>query len=154
MMNQLTPHFSLEEFTFTEHRNIDNTLPRDLVPNAISTCQMLERIRTAMSQERGRDIAMFLTSGYRCTQLNRSVGSSDTSDHVLGLAGDWHAPDFGTPYQICQFLKDHVDLLNIGQLIHEFGRWVHTGNRRPSNPINRVITIDGQGTRAGILMVR
>lgn len=153
-MNQLTPHFSLEEFTFTEHRNIDNSLPRDLVANAISTCQMIERIRSALSQAKGRDVPIYMTSGYRCTQLNRAVGSSDTSDHVKGLAGDWHAPDFGTPYEVAMYLKDHVDQLNIGQLIHEFGRWVHTGNARPSNPINRVITIDGQGTRAGILRVR
>jgi zinc D-Ala-D-Ala carboxypeptidase len=153
-MNQLTPHFSLEEFTFTEHRNIDNSLPRDLVANSISTCQMLERIRSALSSAKGRDVGMYLTSGYRCLQLNRVIGSADTSDHTRALAADWHAPDFGTPYEVCQFLKDHVDQLNIGQLIHEFGRWVHTGNARPANPINRVITIDGQGTRAGILSVR
>jgi len=153
-MPQLTEHFSLEEFTFTEHRNIDNTLPRDLVPNAIATCQMLERIRAALGQAKGREIPMYLTSGYRCLTLNRSVGSADTSDHVRGFAGDWHAPDFGTPYEVAMFLKDHVDQLNIGQLIHEFGRWVHCGVPRPANLINRVITIDGQGPRAGILSVR
>lgn len=153
-MTQLTPHFTLEEFTATEHRNFDNSLPRDLVANASSTCQMLERIRTALSQAKGVEVPMYLSSGYRCLLLNRSVGSADTSDHLKALAGDWTAPSFGTPYDVAQFLKDHVVQLNIGQLIHEFGRWVHCGVSVPANPINRVITIDGQGTRAGILRVR
>lgn len=150
---KLTPHFSLEEFTATTHRNIDNSLPQGLMSNALKTCNMLERIRTYLSQLKGQDVSIILSSGYRCLQLNRAVGSSDTSDHLQALAGDWTAPTFGTPYEICMALAPQVSNLDIGQLIHEFGRWVHTGERQPAKPVNRIITIDSTGTRAGILRV-
>lgn len=149
MSDQLSAHFSLSEFVATAHRNIDNSLPQVLTPNAINTAMMLERIRHALG-----DLPMGLSSGYRCLQLNRAVGSSDTSDHLKGMAGDWTCPSYGTPYDVCMYLKDHVDVLGIGQLIHEFGTWVHTSTRIPDNPINRVITIDRLGTRAGIWRIR
>lgn len=150
----LSPHFTLEEFTATQHRDVDNRLPQTLMSNAYKTAQMGERIRTALSNAAGTDVSMVLSSGYRCPILNRLVGSSETSDHLKALAMDWTAKTYGTPYKIAMFLKDHVDQLGIGQLIHEFGTWVHCGVSIPANPINRVITIDRYGTRAGIQEIR
>jgi zinc D-Ala-D-Ala carboxypeptidase len=148
-MNELSQHFTLDEFVATQHRNIDNSLPQPLLPNAIAACNMLERIRHALG-----DLPIGLSSGYRCLVLNRAVGSSDTSDHLRAMAADWTCRAYGDPYKICMYLKDHVDVLGIGQLIYEFGTWVHTSTRIPDNPINRVITIDRHGTRIGIQPIR
>ena len=65
-------------------------------------------------------------------------------------AFDWKAPAFGTPYQICKALAPQIQVLGIGQLIHEFGAWVHTSTRTPAVASNRVITITAAGTRLGI----
>jgi zinc D-Ala-D-Ala carboxypeptidase len=150
---QLSPHFSLAEFTASDtaaRQGINNELPSTLLPIAQDTAAMLERIRQYLSQRAGREIPMQITSGYRCLALNAAIGSSPTSDHPKALAADWKAPEFGTPLQICRLLAPLVDVLGIGQLIHEFGTWVHTSQRVPALPINRVITISRAGTQAGI----
>jgi hypothetical protein len=146
----LTQHFTLEEFTMTQHRGIVNNLPSFLVPNAIQTCEMLERIRTYLSQLAGRDVPIFISSGYRCKALNDAVGSKDTSDHLRGWAADWTASSFGTPFDVCMALAPKVDDLGIGQLIHEFGTWTHTGVSKPMKAVNRIITISRAGTAVGV----
>ena len=145
----LTPHFTLEEFQITNHRQFDNELPIDLVDNAKRTLNMLERIRTAL-----HDHPILISSGYRSLPVNRAVGSSDTSDHVQAYAVDFTSPMSGSPKDICEALLPRVDELAIGQLIHEFGRWVHVSSKIVKNPVNRVITIDKFGTRVGILDAR
>jgi len=150
---QLTPHFSLEEFIATNHRNINNQLPVGLTNNALLTCNMLERIRAYLAMVAGKEIHLFLSSGYRCKQLNDAVGSKDTSDHVKALAADWTAPGFGTPYEVCKALEPQVSNLDIGQLIHEYGRWVHTGAGTPKAGPNRIISISNSGTEIGIVRV-
>ncbi len=140
---QLTPHFSLEEFTFSEtavRQGIDNTLPKELIARAIETAQMMERIRAYLSVIKGKDVPIFITSAYRCLLLNRALGSKDTSGHPRMEAIDWRAPTFGTPYEVCLALQRSVNPLQIGQLIHEYGRWIHTGTRMVDKPVNRVIT--------------
>lgn len=154
---RLSLHFTLDEFTFSETAarfGIDNSLPAHLVDDARRTAQMLERIREFLSQAKGVDVPVFLSSGYRCLKLNRTLGSDDSSDHVLAHAGDFKAPAFGSPFQVATALAPHAAVLGIGQLIHEFGRWVHAGRRVPLEAINRVITIDHHGTRPGILPAR
>lgn len=146
----LTPHFTLEEFVETAHRNIDNSLPANLMADAIHTCWMLEGVRDYLSQISGHPVPISISSAYRCKRLNDAVGSRDTSDHLWAKAVDWNARSFGTPYEICTALAPHVETLGIGQLIHEFGRWIHTGVTVPANPVNRIITISGAGTVPGI----
>lgn len=154
---KLTEHFSVTEFTFSEtasRAGIDNRLPERLLADAERTAQLLERIRSFLSDLAGREIPMDVTSGYRCIKLNQALRSDNSSDHVIAHAADWRARSFGTPFQIACALVPYATALGIGQLIHEFGSWVHVGRRAPIDPINRVITIDHQGTRAGILPAR
>lgn len=150
---QLTTHFSLEEFIATNHRNINNQLPVGLTSNALLTCNMLERVRSYLGLVAGKDVSIYLSSGYRCKQLNDAVGSKDSSDHLKALAADWTAPGFGTPYDICQALAPQVFNLDIAQLIHEFGRWVHTAAGPFKAGPNRIITISNSGTQMGIMRV-
>lgn len=143
----MTPHFSLEEFTQSDtaaRLGIDNRVPDELRENALKTLQMMERIRFHI------DAPIAITSGYRCKALNQAIGSKPTSDHTLAFAVDFKAPKAGTPYEIAKDLAGVIDVIGIGQLILEFGAWVHVSLARPEKTINRIITIDKTGTRAGI----
>lgn len=147
---KLSAHFDLAEFTGSDtalRLGIDNSLPADLTPVALETAQMLERIREFLGKP------VIITSGYRCLALNRAIGSSDQSDHPRAMAADIRSPEYGTPYAICKALVPHLDGLGIGQIIHEYGAWVHVSTRVPLKVVNRVITIDSTGTRVGIQTV-
>lgn len=158
---QLSAHFTLAEFTLSEtaaRMGVDNTLPDDLLPAAIATAEMLERIREFLGVRAGKVCRMPITSGYRCMSLNLAVGSSSTSDHPWARAADWSSPDFGRVIEVCRALAPNVSTLGIGQLIYENpspGRvWVHTGTRIPDNPANRIISIlPGRRTVVGIVEV-
>lgn len=153
MNDQLTANFSLAEFTASDtarRQHIDNTLPDALRVTAVQTCSMMERIRARLCTLAGREIPIAVTSGYRCAALNSAIGSVATSDHPRAMAVDFKAPAFGTPYEISKALAPLVSELGIGQLIHEFGTWVHVSTRRPSSDVNRIITISSHGTVAGI----
>ena len=152
-MTQLTAHFSLAELTTTEVRSADNNCPADLVTELLETALMMERIRAALSASHGGDVAINVTSAYRSPAVNARVGGSPTSDHMRALAVDFKAPEFGTPFQVSRFLAGKLDALGIGQVIHEFGRWVHVSRRTPDKILNRVITISAAGTQAGIVEV-
>ena len=152
-MTHLTTHFSLAEFTASDtaaRRGIDNTLPAGLIDAARQTCEMLESIREHLSTVAGKPIPVLITSGYRAPAVNLAVGGKPTSDHTRAQAADIKAPAFGTPREVAQALLPHIDGLGIGQLIHEFGAWVHVSTRRPDRAVNRVLTINTAGTVPGI----
>lgn len=150
----MTPHFSLAEFTQSDtaaRLGIDNSLPSELTDNALKTCEMLERIRFHLNAP------VIISSGYRCKALNQAIGSKPTSDHTLALAADIKAPKAGNPAKIAKDLASVIDVMGIGQLILEFhtpsvpgSGWVHVSVARPDKAINRIITIDKSGVRAGI----
>lgn len=153
----LSTHFTLAEFTDSDTAlrcGIDNSLPSELMGNAIATCLLLERIRDYLSEKAGKDIPIIISSGYRCPALNMAVHSSSTSDHPKAYAADIKAPAFGTPYQVCMALKDTVDLLGIGQLLYEFGGWLHVSQKMVADQKNRVLTIDSKGIQQGIQAIR
>lgn len=151
----MSEHFTYDEFTrsaLAARRGIDNSLPEALKAQMDETLAMMERIRRFIG---GAPIT--IDSGYRCLQLNRLLGSSDTSDHVKAAAVDFIAPQYATPKGIAQRIAADmtgINVLGVGQVIYEFGRWVHVSCLAPANPINRVITIDAQGTQVGIQEIR
>ena len=149
----LTDHFTLSEFVASDtaaRQHIDNNLPDALRVTAVQTCAMLERILARLCALAGREIPIAITSGYRCAALNSAIGSVATSDHPRAMAVDFKAAGFGTPFEIAAALAPSVRELGIGQLIHEFGTWVHVSTRQPSNDINRILTISRRGTVVGI----
>lgn len=142
---KLTQHFTVEEFTASStaaRLGIDNSLPATMLPQAQATAEMMERIRSFLSERAGEDIPVSPSSGYRCPALNRAIGSSDTSDHPKMMAVDFRAPKFGSPLAVCRALVPHMTELGIGQLIYEH-TWVHVSSRAPDKAINRVLTVQG-----------
>jgi uncharacterized protein YcbK (DUF882 family) len=146
---QLSPHFTLEEFVRSDQavrHGINNDLPAELLDEARRTAEMLERVRAELG------VPLLLTSGYRCLPLNALLGSKPDSDHPRAMAADIR-PQGLHFIRAAEILSRRVDALGIGQLILEYpdrDGWVHVSTRKPTNPVNRVITITAKGTVSGI----
>ena len=151
----LTKNFTLKELTdsaWAAANRVDNTPPPAVQAELQRTAELLQRIRNYLTASTGIDTPLTNISGYRSIPVNRGIGSSDGSDHVRGMAADFKALRM-TPYQVCQALLPKLDEFGIGQIINEL-TWVHISTKMVAKPINRIITIDRHGTRAGILQVR
>jgi zinc D-Ala-D-Ala carboxypeptidase len=146
MADRLSPHLTLAEFTESDtaaRLGIDNSLPGNLFEAAKTVGLMLERIRAVLGAP------MLISSGYRCSVLNKAIGSGPSSDHPKAQALDFRAPGYGTPLEICQTLLPRMTELGIGQLIYEY-TWVHVSVRSPKNPANTVLTLLRTGYVVGV----
>lgn len=115
----LTKHFTLGELTVT-NTGRDNT-PGDSERAALQL--LAERILQPLRDSVG--VPVNVTSGYRSPAVNRAVGGSRTSQHLLGEAADIVVAGM-SPRDVCQRI---IDLgLPFDQLIQEFGRWVHVSH--------------------------
>lgn len=138
----MTEHYSLETACFspTAQAHGINNLPANdgVLHNLRFSAAGLERIRAIL-----RDLPIKVHSWYRCEALNKLVGGSKTSQHMMGLAIDFTCPAYGNPRQICQRLSDSMKFLGIDQLILE-GTWVHVSFSL--TPRYMVLTKDVDGT--------
>ena len=137
----MTPHFTLEELTHTDHRELDNTPDDDARQNLYRLADFLEQIKALLL---GKPI--MVTSAYRSKAVNDAVGSKDTSQHRLGCAADIRVPGM-TPDEVVK--KIMVSGLPFDQLIREFDRWTHVSipNHVSDAPRRQVLIIDRAGTR-------
>ena len=134
----------MEEFIASEYaarNNIDNTPPEQIRENLRRTAMVMEDVRSALGSK-----SIYITSGYRCSKLNKAVGSKPTSAHVNGLACDFKCPSYGTPKEIIEALQ--CTNIPYDQLIMEFNSWVHIG--LASNPRKQILTVNEHGTYAGL----
>lgn len=113
----LSPNFTLAEMFATQHREIDNTPPPEIVTTLQATAQHMEKVRHLLG-----DRVISVSSGYRCRALNRAVGGASVSAHLTGYAVDFNCYGFGTPLEVCRHLAA-TDLV-FDQMIEE-GTWVH-----------------------------
>ena len=140
-MTQLTEHFTLEELTFTSHREFDNTPNESEISNLKRLAEFLELVKTVLG---GKPI--MINSGFRSKQLNDSLGSKDSSQHRVGCAADIRVPSM-TPDQVVQALI--ASNLPYDQVIREFDRWTHLSipNTPDAKPRKQALIIDKTGTR-------
>ena len=139
---QLSPNFTLDEFTFSQtagRDNIDNTPTPDVLKRLTNTAQQMELVRVLLMQP------INISSGYRSPALNKAVGGAAKSQHLSGEAVDFTAPKFGTPRQIVEKIKSSN--IQYDQIIHEFDRWVHISFSEVANR-KQALVIDTNGTRA------
>ena len=139
---QLSPHFTLEELTITQHRGIDNTPSLPIVSNLTRLAHKLEDIRNILNS------SMIISSGYRCLELNRSIGSKDTSAHVNGLAADFISPKFGLPSSVFEYLRSKKELRYDQLILEKIGgkQWLHVGLRdKPEDYRQQCLIIDESG---------
>ena len=135
----MTPHFTLEELTHTDHREFDNTPNAAELANLQRLAEFLEIVKTTLG---GKPI--MVNSAFRSKAVNDAVGSKDTSQHRLGCAADIRVPGM-TPDQVVKALFD----LPYDQIIREFDRWVHISvpNVAGAAPRKSKLIIDKAGTR-------
>lgn len=98
-------------------RNIKNyTEEPAVIANLNVVASKMQEIRNLLGE------SIRINSGYRCIDLNRALGSKDTSQHILGQACDFICPRFGTPAQIVECLmKNNIE---VDQCLEE-GSWIH-----------------------------
>lgn len=115
----LTPHFTLEELTFSDtaqRLGIDNTPDDGVRANLQLAANGMEMVRELLGEP------IRLNSGYRCEALNKAIGGAKGSAHMDGLAVDFTCVEYGPPIAIVKALeKDNVPF---DKCIQE-GTWVH-----------------------------
>jgi hypothetical protein len=147
---QLSPHFSLAEFTRSDKARqlgISNQPSPATQENLARLAEMMEKVRSLLGNK-----PLSVSSAYRSEALNRAVGGQPHSQHKLGLAIDFTCPEFGSPLSICRAIAQ-ADL-PYDQLIHEFGRWVHLSvAAEHTAPRRQLLTISKAGTRDGLWLI-
>jgi hypothetical protein len=137
----MTPNFTLEELTITDHREFDNT-PNELEKqNLIRLAKLLEQVKSTLG---GKPI--MVNSAFRSKQVNDALGSKDSSQHRLGCAADIRVPGV-TPDQVVRAVI--AAKLPYDQIIREFDRWTHISvpNVPAGVPRGQALIIDKAGTR-------
>jgi uncharacterized protein YcbK (DUF882 family) len=137
----LTPHFTLEELTHTDHRTLDNTPNETELANIQRLAEFLEELKTVLG---GKPI--MVNSAFRSKAVNDAVGSKDTSQHRIGCAADIRVPSM-TPDEVVKAVI--ASGLGYDQVIREFDRWTHISipNQAGATARKQSLIIDKQGTR-------
>lgn len=140
-MTPLTPHFSLEELTHTDHRSLDNTPNDQEKANLLRLAEFLEIVKTTLG---GKPI--MVNSAFRSKQVNDAVGSKDTSQHRRGCAADIRVPSM-TPDAVVRAVL--AAQLPFDQIIREFDSWTHISIPSAVGvfPRRQALIIDKAGTR-------
>jgi hypothetical protein len=140
-MTQLTPHFTLDELTHTDHREIENIPNEAEIENLKRLADFLEMVKLVLGNK-----AVMINSAFRCKQLNDAVGSKDSSQHRVGCAADIRVPGM-TPDEVVKAII--ASNLAYDQVIREFDRWTHVSipNHVSDAPRRQALIIDKAGTR-------
>lgn len=154
-MTNLTPNFTLEELTHTDHRELDNTPTtaekciidgKEVMVNAYENlprlANFLEQLKIILG---GKPI--MVNSAFRSEAVNTAVGSKNTSDHRRGCAADIRVPGM-TPDEVTRAII--ASELPYQQVIREFDRWTHVAitTNESDVPKKSKLIIDKKGTRA------
>lgn len=137
----LSEHFTLEELTHTDHRELDNT-PNDAeMANLVRLADFLEEVKKVLG---GKPV--MVNSAFRSKPVNDAVGSKDTSQHRVGCAADIRIPEM-TPDQVVRAVISSG--IGYDQVIREFDRWTHISipNKDGDKPRRQSLIIDKAGTR-------
>jgi uncharacterized protein YcbK (DUF882 family) len=138
----LTEHFTLEELTHTDHRELENIPNETELTNLKRLAEFLETVKGVLG---GKPI--MVNSAFRSKMVNDAVGSKDTSQHRVGCAADIRVPSM-TPDEVVKAVI--ASGIGYDQIIREFDRWTHISvpNDPNGKPRKQALIIDKQGTRA------
>jgi len=140
-MTQLSEHFTLEELTHTDHRELSNEPNESETTNLVRLANFLEQVKELLG---GRPI--MVNSAFRSKTVNDAVGSKDSSQHKVGCAADIRVPGM-TPDEVVKAII--ASDLPYDQCIREFDRWTHISvpNHLDDKPRKQALIIDKTGTR-------
>ena len=103
--------------------NIDNTPDSTIISHLQQLINFLNPLREAWGS------AIKVTSGYRCEKLNKFVGGSKTSSHLIGYGVDL-VPANGKTNEFKSFIRDYMKMQVFDQCIIEKSggtEWIHIG---------------------------
>jgi len=137
----LSPNFTLEELTHTDHREFENEPNESEIQNLMRLASFLEEVKRVLGRK-----SVIINSAFRSKQVNDAVGSKDSSQHRIGCAADLRIPEM-TPDQVVKTII--ASDLNYDQVIREFDRWTHISvpNHPDDKPRKQALIIDKSGTR-------
>ena len=101
---KLTRNFSKWEFECKD----GSEMPATVLGNVNKLAHALQVIRDVIQEPIG------ITSSYRSLEYNRTIGSTDTSQHVLGKAADLQI-DGVEPLELYEIIEFLIDLEHIPQ---------------------------------------
>jgi len=145
---KLSKNFSLSEFTKSQtasRKGIDNwPTDQEVISNLERLCEfVLQPVRDHYGK------SVNVNSGYRCLELNRALGSKDTSQHVVGEAADIEINTLDN-YDLACWIRDNCDF---DQIILEFyykddprSGWVHVSYKNEDDNRKQCLTINKHGT--------
>ena len=120
-------YFNLKEFersSVADKYNIDNTIPKELVPHIEELIDFLNPIREVWGKP------IIVTSGYRCNELNKKVGGVSNSAHTIGYGVDLQSGDFRVFSNfIKSYFMSHPEVKFDQVIIERSGKsqWIHIG---------------------------
>jgi hypothetical protein len=134
---RVSKYFTLEEFTasqYAERHNIVNKPDEVAIENIKKlSIQLLDSIRSYIGKP------IFITSGYRCKELNSAIGGAKNSQHMKGQAADIVCPAIGNLQLFVKIMELwHSNMIEFDQLIWEFGTktypaWIHISYNEGDN---------------------
>lgn len=118
-------YFTLNELTRSDtatKNKIDNTPTDDAVKNLTA---LVDNVLDPLREMYGKPI--YISSGYRCPELNKAVGGVSGSQHKTGQAADINQRSREENARIFKLIEENFDF---DQLLWENGgRWIHVSYR-------------------------
>lgn len=153
-MTNLSPNFTFEELTHTDHRELDNTPTehekciidgKEVTVNAVANLTRLANFLEVVKEVLGGK-PIIVNSAFRSEAVNAAVGSKNTSDHRRGCAADIRVPGM-TPDEVVKTIIGSG--MAFQQVIREFDRWTHIAIPTNEGDVPKMskLIIDKQGTR-------
>lgn len=141
-MKKITEHFNLKEFFYSNtaiRKGIENeTLDKDIILNIKNLCvNVLEPLREKYDEIK-------IISGYRCDKLNKLVGGSKKSQHLIGKAADIIFPKSNLSLKKI-FNEISKSDLEFDQLIFEFDSWIHISFNKDNNRKEKLVASKENG---------
>lgn len=134
---KLTENFTINEMTYSVtamSNKIDNRPSVEVIANLKALCEnVLQPLRNHLG------CAIIVTSGYRCSELNKKIGGKPNSQHLKGQAADFVVPQKKLK-EVFDYIKNN---LPYDQLLYEYNKtdkWIHVSFC--SNKSNRHQAID------------
>ncbi len=139
---KLSEHFTLWEFLYSDTAMKHGLMGKQLEISSEHVYNLKRLCDNVLEPLRLKFGVVVVTSGYRCKELNRIVGSSPTSQHTVGEAADVTVSKGNR--EAFEWLAKNVVF---DQLIDEYNfSWVHVSHKAANNRF-MLLKIDSGGTK-------
>ena len=137
---KLSKNFSLKELTKSStaiRLGIDNS------PNTQQTINLTHLAIHILQPVRNQHGATTISSGLRVLELNRAVGSSDTSQHMKGEAADMECPNVDN-LELAKWMAENLDFDQLILEGYEEGDsnsgWIHVSYKADGSNRKKLTT--------------